>query len=32
MKRGKSYWESHNIALEKEKQIGLLSDPFNDLW
>ena len=30
MKKRKSFWESHHIALEKEKQVGLLSDPFND--
>jgi len=31
MKKGKSYWKSHNLALEKERQIGLLVDPFCDL-
>lgn len=31
MKKGKSYWKSHLIALEKEKEAGLLSDPFNDM-
>lgn len=30
MKRGKSYWESHHIAIEKEKQAGLLLNPFYD--
>jgi len=30
MKKGKSFWESHNLALEKEREINLLSDPYND--
>ena len=30
MKKWKSYRESHNIALEKERQIGLLLDPYTD--
>ena len=30
MKKGKSYWKSHQISLEKEKQAGLISDPFDD--
>jgi hypothetical protein len=31
MKRGDHYWRSHNLALEKEKDVGLIRDPFNDL-
>jgi len=31
MKKGKPYWKSHQIALAKERQAGLLSNPFNDL-
>jgi len=31
MKKWKSYRESHNIALEKERETGLLSDPYNDM-
>lgn len=30
MKKGKSYWIGHKIALKKEKEIGLLPDPFDD--
>lgn len=31
MKRGKIYWVSHNMALKKEHQAGLLRDPYDDL-
>ena len=30
MKKGKPYWEAHNIALEKEREVGLLKDPCGD--
>jgi hypothetical protein len=30
MKKGRSYWESHCLAMEKERQLGLLKDPFDD--
>ena len=30
MKKGKSYWEGHNLALEAEKKAGLIPDPFSD--
>ena len=30
MKKGKNYWVSHNIALDKERKVGLLDDPFED--
>ena len=30
MKKGKPYWQAHNIALEKERKSGLLKDPFDD--
>ena len=30
MKRGKKYWEAHQIALKAEKDAGLLKDPFDD--
>lgn len=30
MKKGKIYWKSHQIALQKEREIGLLPDPFDD--
>jgi len=26
MKKGKPYWEAHQVALQKEKEIGLLSE------
>ena len=31
MKKGKSYWKSHLIALENEKKVGLLLDPYSDM-
>lgn len=31
MKKGKSFFESHHIALAKEKEAGLLPDPYADL-
>lgn len=31
MKKGKSFLESHHTALLKEKEAGLLSDPYADL-
>lgn len=31
MKKGKPYWIAHNIALDKEKEAGLLSDPNTDI-
>lgn len=31
MKKGLPYWAAHNIALDKELEIGLLIDPFTDL-
>ena len=31
MKKGKSFWISHNAALEKEREIGLLKDPNTDI-
>ena len=31
MRKGKKYWPSHQIALEKERQAGLITDPFSDL-
>lgn len=30
MKKGKTYWEAHQIALQAEKEAGLLSDPYDD--
>lgn len=30
MKKGKTYWKAHQLALQKEKELGLLSDPFDD--
>ncbi len=30
MKKGKSYWVSHHIALDAERKSGLLPDPFDD--
>jgi len=30
MKKGKSYWKAHQIALEKERKLGLLKDPYTD--
>jgi len=30
MKKGKPYWEAHQIALKAEKEAGLLSDPYDD--
>ncbi|MBN2127305.1 MAG: hypothetical protein JW703_02835 [Candidatus Diapherotrites archaeon] len=31
MKKGKNYWTAHNAALQKEIEIGLISDPYSDL-
>jgi hypothetical protein len=31
MKKGKSFWESHNLALEAEEEAGFLDDPYADL-
>ncbi len=31
MKKGKSYWEAHNIALDAEREAGFIDDPFADL-
>ena len=31
MKKGKGYWESHQIALQKELDIGLLKDPYTEI-
>ena len=30
MKKGKTYWNAHQYALEVEKKAGLLSDPYRD--
>ncbi len=30
MEKGKIYWEAHNIALEKEREAGLLKDPYTE--
>lgn len=30
MRTGKSYWESHQIALQKEEEAGLLKNPYYD--
>jgi len=31
MKKGKSFWEAHNLAVEAEKEAGFLADPYSDL-
>lgn len=31
MKQGKTYWQSHQLALDAERQLGLLTDPYEDL-
>ncbi len=32
MKKGKSYWESHHIALDKEREVGLLgNNPYREI-
>ncbi len=31
MRKGTSYWVAHNIALEKEKEAGLLVDPNSEV-
>lgn len=31
MKKGKSFWHAHNIALKKELEIGLLIDPDTEI-
>ena len=31
MKKGKKFWPSHNVAVQKEKDAGLLPDPYTDL-
>jgi hypothetical protein len=30
MKKGPSYWIAHNMALDKEREAGLTSDPYSD--
>lgn len=30
MKKGKTYWKAHQMALQKERELGLLPDPFDD--
>ena len=30
MKKGKTYWEAHQIALQAELDLGLLTDPYSD--
>ena len=30
MKQGMEYWQAHNQALEKEKEWGLLEDPYTE--
>ena len=30
MKEGTKYWKAHQIALEKERSLGLLKDPYTD--
>ena len=30
MKKGMGYWPAHQRALQKEREIGLLKDPFDD--
>lgn len=31
MKKGMIYWEAHQLALQKEQEIGLLKDPYEDI-
>jgi hypothetical protein len=31
MKKGKSFWHAHNLALKKEIEIKLLPDPFTEV-
>lgn len=30
MKKGMIYWEAHQLAIQKEQEIGLLKDPYED--
>ncbi|KKQ41892.1 MAG: hypothetical protein US61_C0037G0003 [Parcubacteria group bacterium GW2011_GWE2_37_8] len=30
MRKGMIYWKAHQLALEKEREIGLLIDPYED--
>ena len=31
MKKGLNYWKAHQIALEEEKELGLLKDPYKEI-
>ncbi|NCC71220.1 hypothetical protein EOM09_06570 [bacterium] len=31
MKKGRSFWDAHNIALKQEEKIKLLADPFSEI-
>jgi len=32
MKKGLSYWKAHQMALQKERELGILSDPFTEKY
>jgi hypothetical protein len=31
MKKGANYWKAHQIALQKEREVGLLENPFKEV-
>lgn len=31
MKKGKTYWEAHYLALKKEREAGLLKNPYREI-
>lgn len=31
MQKGSTFWKAHNIALDKERELGLLPDPFTEI-
>jgi len=32
MKQGVTYWQAHQLALQKERELGLLDDPYRDVF
>jgi len=32
MRKGASYWKGHQLALQKERELGILPDPFTERY
>jgi hypothetical protein len=32
MKKGRSYWQAHNLSIAAEQRAGFLPDPFDDIY